>query len=77
MPYFSVYIPYFIGWILWLELQIYSQGIRFFDNSKKSFMSSGDKPILTLKISVRNFCRFRYFADFDIRILLLGLNSFE
>ena len=46
-------------------------------NSKISFMSSGDKPILTLKISVTNFCRFRYFADFDIRILLLGQNSFE
>ena len=40
-------------------------------------MSSGDKPILTLKISVTNFSRFQYFADFDIRIVLLGQNSFE
>ena len=43
-------------------------------NSKISFMSSGDKTIL---ISVTNFCRFRYFADFDIRILVLGQNSSE
>ena len=35
-------------------------------------MSSGDKPILALKISVTIFFRFRYFADFDIKIVLLG-----
>ena len=35
-------------------------------------MRSGDKPILTLKISVIDFGRFRYFADFDIEIVLLG-----
>ena len=46
-------------------------------NSKIWFMSSGDKPILALKISVTNFSRFQYFADFDIRIVLLGQNSFE
>ena len=40
-------------------------------------MSSGDKPILIMKISVKNFFRFRYFTDFDIRIVLLGQNSFE
>ena len=40
-------------------------------------MSSGDKPVLTLKISVTNFTRFRYFADFDIKIVLLSQNSFE
>ena len=40
-------------------------------------MNSGDKPILTLKISVTNFYRFRYFADFDIRIVFLGQNKFE
>ena len=31
---------------------------RFSINSKVSFMSSGDKPILNLKISITNFCRF-------------------
>ena len=46
-------------------------------NLKISFVSSVDQPILTLKISVTNFCRFRYFADFDIEILLLGQDSFE
>ena len=40
-------------------------------------MSSGDKPVLILKISVTNFCRFQYFADFNFKIVLLGLNSFE
>ena len=40
-------------------------------------MSSGDKPILTLKISVTNFCRFWYFADFDVKIALLSQNSFR
>ena len=46
-------------------------------NLKISFTSSGDQPILTLKISVTNFSRCRYFTDFDIKILLLGQNSFE
>ena len=32
----------------------------FLVHSKISFTSSGDKPILTLKISVTNFCRFWY-----------------
>ena len=44
---------------------------------KISVMSSGDKPILTLKISFSNFFRFQYFADFGIKIVLLGQNSFE
>ena len=34
-------------------------------------MCSGNKLILTSKISVTNFCRFHYFADFDIKIVLL------
>ena len=41
-------------------------------NLKISFLSSSDQPILTLKISVKNFSRFRYFANFDIKILLLS-----
>ena len=45
-------------------------------NLKISLISSGDKPILSLKISIINFCRFRYFADFDIEIVLLGKNKF-
>ena len=63
--------------MLWPELPIYSHGIWLFDKfvikyKKKQFMSSGDKPILALKISVTIFFRFRYFADFDIKIVLLG-----
>ena len=40
-------------------------------------MSSGDKPILTLKISFSNFFGFQYFADFGIKIVFLRQNSFE
>ena len=50
---------------------------RFSIKSKVSFMSSGDKPILTWQISVTNFCRFRHFADFDFKIVLLGQSSFQ
>ena len=46
-------------------------------NSKTSFMSSGDKPILTLKISVTNFCKFQYTADLDIKVVVLVQNSFD
>ena len=46
-------------------------------NLKILFMSSGEKPILTLKIWVTNFWRFQYFEDFDIKFVLLGQNSFE
>ena len=46
-------------------------------SSNITFMGSGDKPILILKMLVKNFCRFQYFADFDFKIVLLGLNSFE
>ena len=77
MSYFSVFMSYFVVWILWPVLQIYSQGVWFLINPKVSFMNPGDKPILTLKISVTNFCRFRYFADFDFKIVLLDQNSFE
>ena len=30
MPYFFVFMPHFVVWILWPELQIYSQGVWFF-----------------------------------------------
>ena len=45
----------------------------FSTNSKISFMSSGDRPILTLKMKIldSNFFRFKYFANFDIKIVLL------
>ena len=33
-------------------------------------MSSGDKPILTFKISVTNFFRIRCLEDFDIKTVL-------
>ena len=69
MSYFSVSMSYFVVWILWPELQIYWQGVHFSINSKKSLMSS------TLKIS--NFCRFWLFAEFYIKIVLLGQSSFE
>ena len=40
-------------------------------------MSSGNKPVLTLKILVTNFCRFQYFTDFNFKIVLIGQNNFE
>ena len=66
MPYISVSIPYFIR-----------KEYDFSINSKISFMSLGDEQILTLNISVTNFWRFQYFADFDIKILPLGQNNFD
>ena len=36
-----------------------------------------EKPIVTLKISVTNFCRFQCFENFDIKLLLLDQNVFE
>ena len=78
MPYFSVSVTYVVVWILWPELQILRGEYGFSINSKISFMGSGDKPTLTLNIQVKNFWRFRYAADFfDIKIVLLGQNSFE
>ena len=53
--YFSM--PYFVLWILWPESRIYSLGVRFFDKLEKAIMSSSDKSILTLKISVTNVYR--------------------
>ena len=40
-------------------------------------MSSGDNAILTLRFSVANLFRFWHFTDFDIKIVLLGYNSFD
>ena len=54
---------YLVVWILWPELPIYLQGIWFFDKFAK--------PALTLKTTVE------IVADFDIKIRLLGQNSFE
>ena len=44
---------------------------------KISFISSDNKSILTLKLLVTKFFKFWYFPDFDIKIELLGQNSFE
>ena len=57
----------------------------FLVNWKISFMNSRDKPVLTESVliltetilAVTNFCRFRYLVDFDVKIVLLGQNSFE
>ena len=60
-----------------LNCEFIRREYAFSINSKIPFMNSGDKPIFTLKVSVTNFGRFRYFADLDIKIVLLGQNSFE
>ena len=41
-------------------------------NLKISLISSYDMPI-----SAKNLCRLRYFGDFDIKVVVLGQNSFE
>ena len=46
-------------------------------NSKISFMSSGNKQLLSLKVSVTIFCRVWYFGNFDIKTVHLDQNSFE
>ena len=76
MPYFSVFLCYILLFgSSGLNCEFIRREYGFSINSKISFMNSGDKPILTLKISVTNFCRFRYLADFDFRIVLLGENT--
>ena len=66
MPYFFVFMPHFVVWILWPELQIYSQGVWFFIEFKN--ITHEVRPILIFKISIK------YFADFDIlQILILKL----
>ena len=60
-----------------LNCEFIRRDYGFSINSKKPFMSSGDKRISNLKISVTNIDRFRCFADFDIKHVLLGRNSFE
>ena len=46
-------------------------------NSKIWFRSSCNKPILTLKNIITDFCRWQYFAYFDIKVAFLGQYSFE
>ena len=73
MPYFSMFLCYILMFgSSGLNCELFCGEYGFSINLKISFMSSGDQPVLTLKISVTNFCRFRYFEDFDINILLLG-----
>ena len=62
-----------LAWIM----NLFTGSIWILINLKISFMSSSDHPILTMKISVTNFCKFRYFADFDTKNFLLDQNSFE
>ena len=65
-------MPYFAVRSSGLDAKFILREYRFSINSKVSFMSSGDNPILTWKISVKNFCRFRHFVDFDFKIALLA-----
>ena len=37
MSYYSVSVPYFVVWIIWPELQIYSQGVWFFAKLEKNY----------------------------------------
>ena len=72
MPHFSVSMLYFcrLNPLAWIA-NLFAGSMGFW------VMSSGDKPIRTLKISVTNVCRFQYFAHFNIKFVLLRKNSFE
>ena len=67
----------FSGTYVFIFSEFILRECRFSINSKVSFMNSGDKPSLTWKISVTNFCGFRHFADFVFKIVLLGQNRFQ
>ena len=68
MPYSFVFMRYFVVGYSGLNCKFIRKEYGFSLNSKISLMRSGDKPILILKISVKNF------ADFDIlQILILKL----
>ena len=78
MPYFSMFLSHiFLFESSGLSCEFIHRQYGFSINSKIPFMSSGDKPVLTLKTLVTIFCRFRYFADFYITMVLLGQNFFE
>ena len=70
-----------LAWIV----NLFTGSMVFLVNWKISFMNSRDKPVLTESVliltetilAVTNFCRFRYLVDFDVKIVLLGQNSFE
>ena len=71
-------MSYFVVWILWPELRICSLGVWFSDKFENIIHKLiGNNPILTLKIALTIFCRFCYFADFGIIIVLLGQNIFK
>ena len=57
----GVSMPYFVVRILFdLKCEVVRREYGFSINSKTSFISSIDKPFLTLKIWVSSFCRFRW-----------------
>ena len=60
-----------------LNCEFFCREYEFSINLKISVMRSGDKPVLNLKILVTNVCRFWYFADFNVKFVLLGQNSAE
>ena len=65
----------FVVWIL--NCEFIRRECGFSINLKISLVSSSNKLILIMKISATNFWRFRYFADFDIKIVFWGHNSVE
>ena len=78
MPYFYMLLCHILSfWYSGLNCELIHKVYDFSINLKISLVNSGGKPFLALKISVTNFCRFRYFEDFYIKIELLGQNRFD
>ena len=67
--FYAIFVSYvsmslFVVWIRWPELHIYSQGQCLFNKFENI-------------IHELSFNRFPYFTDFEIKIVLLGQNSFK
>ena len=66
LPIFSMFLCHIFSFgSSGLNCRFIHREYDFSINSKISFMRTGDKPILTMKISVNIFFRFQYFAGFD------------
>ena len=78
MPYFFMFLCYILTFgSSDLNCEFIRGEYRLLIKLKMLFVGSGDQPIVTLKISVTDFWRFRYSADLKIEIFSLGQNSFE
>ena len=66
-------MPYFLIWILWSELRIYSQGGWFSDKFENAIHELIWEPNFNFENLSRKFIQISTFLQiFDIKIVLLG-----